>query len=76
MVPERGGGVTTEEARERIGHGVVYRPYPGARAEDGTIHSISPSGRYVFVLYTGDRAPKATDPADLELLAATKTEKD
>lgn len=45
------------------GTGVVYRPHPDARAEDGTVIRVSDSG-LVFVLYVGDRSPKAT-PASL-----------
>lgn len=58
--------MTLEEAREHAGHAVVYRR-PGELAEDGTITSVGE--RFVFVLYTGDRHPKATDPADLALLS-------
>jgi hypothetical protein len=61
--------MTIEQAREHIGHGVVYRSYPGANGEDGTITSVNDS--YVFVLYAGGTTPKATRPADLELLAAS-----
>jgi hypothetical protein len=61
--------MTLEEAREHTGHGVIYRR-PGQLAEDGTISSVGE--RLVFVLYAGDRYPKATDPADLTLLAGAR----
>jgi hypothetical protein len=72
--------VTLTDAREHIGDGVVYHPRraladiplaakAGAMSEDGTIVSAGES--YAFVLYAGDRYPKATDPADLTLLAVT-----
>lgn len=59
--------MTIAEAERHIGAGVIYRPYPGAPAEDGEITSVSAS--YVFVQFTGDRHRKACRPADLELLA-------
>ena len=58
--------MTLDEARGHIGDGVVYTPSHGDR-EDGVITSVSDS--MVFVLYAGDRYSKATNPADLELLA-------
>lgn len=45
------------------GDGVVYRPYPGGPAEDGTV--VRTNEHYVFVLYAGDREPKSTLPGDL-----------
>jgi len=62
--------VTLDEAREHIGHGVIYRPYIGglARAEEGTITSVNDS--YVFVRYGTRRTSAATSPEDLTLLAA------
>lgn len=59
--------MTLDEARANIGAGVVYRPYPGAQAEDGAI--IRVSARYVFVHYRGDTGPKATAAECLTLLA-------
>lgn len=56
--------MTLSEARERIGSGVVYRPYPGAQAEDGEITSANDS--YVFVRFVGDRQSKACRAEDLE----------
>lgn len=57
--------MTVEEARERIGSGVVYIPDHGPR-EDGIITSV---GNYnVFVRYKGDTHSKATNPATLEFL--------
>ena len=55
------------QAAASVGAGVVYRPYPGAPAEDGTIVSVNDT--YVMVLYVGDRTPKATRAADLSLLS-------
>ena len=61
--------MTLDEARDHIGHGVVYRPTVGP-AEDGVITSVS--ALMVFVRYAGSPGtPKATRPEDLELLAAT-----
>lgn len=61
--------MTLDEAREHIGHGVIYRPYaPELDAvEQGEITSVSDS--YVFVRYKGDQHAKATAPALLTLLA-------
>lgn len=59
--------MTIEEAREHTGERVTYRR-PGDLAEEGAITSTG--DRFAFVLYDGDQHPKATDPADLELLAA------
>jgi len=59
--------MTLEEAREHIGHGVVYVPSHDKR-EDGTIEAVS--SLYVFVHYAGDRGCKATRPEDLTLLGA------
>lgn len=61
--------MTLEEAAEHIDSGVVYRPHHGAPAEDGTIVRVTDF--HVFVLYVGDRTPKATRPEDLTLLAPT-----
>ena len=58
--------MTLDEAREHIGSGVVYRPYPDAPAEDGEITRVTDT--MVFVHYVGDRAPKATRAEDLVLL--------
>lgn len=58
--------MTIDEAREHVGHGVVYRPYTG-KAEDGQITSVGE--HFVFVQYLGDSVSKATIPADLELLS-------
>jgi hypothetical protein len=66
--------MTLDQAREHIGHGVVYHPMrPGVGggllrdAEDGVITSVGE--QYVFVRYAGDQNSKATDPAALTLLA-------
>lgn len=58
--------MTLDEARAHIGAGVVYNPGHG-RPEDGEIVGVS--DLYVFVLFVGDRAPKATPPGALTLLA-------
>jgi hypothetical protein len=62
--------MTLAEARQHIGAGVVYNPRPGTydSREDGEITSVNDA--YVFVLYVGDRRPKATQPEDLTLLAS------
>ena len=41
------------------GQAVVYRPHPAAPPEDGTIVRFS-NDKIAFVLYAGDREPKAT----------------
>ena len=56
--------VTLGDARLNIGAGVVYRPHPGAQAEDGDITSVGEV--YVFVRFAGDRASKAVAPELLE----------
>lgn len=61
--------MTPEQAT--VGRGVVYRPHPGARAEDGQIvatHALDAG--MVHVLYRGDSTAKATRLADLELVDA------
>ena len=63
--------MTLDEARAHIGAGVVYNPGHGAR-EDGEIVRVS--DLYVFVLFAGDRAPKATPPGALTLLAPHQNE--
>ena len=64
--------MTLGQAREHIGHGVVYQPrplggHPLGEAEDGVITSVG--DLFIFVRYSGDNFPKATDPAALTLLA-------
>lgn len=54
------------------GLGVIYRPYPGAPGEDGTV--VRCSDTYAFVLFVGDRTPKACRPGDLEVIAPTTKE--
>lgn len=69
--------MTLTEARDHVGAGVVYRPVDqdgyvrGALAEDGTIVRVNDT--YVFVLYAGDRVPKATHPNHLTLLVSQRT---
>ncbi len=58
--------MTLDEARAHIGAGVVYHSGHG-RPEDGEIVGVS--DLYVFVLFVGDRAPKATPPGALTLAA-------
>ena len=63
--------MTLDQAREHVGHGVVYQPprlagIPGD-AEGGVITSVGEL--YVFVTYTGDEFPRATSPEALTLLA-------
>jgi hypothetical protein len=64
--------MTLDEARTHIGAGVVYNPRPGTydSAEDGEITGTSDA--YVFVLYVGDRSPKATRAEDLTLLGGAR----
>ncbi len=60
--------MTLEEARQRIGERVVYRPYPGA-TEVGIVTGVSET--LVFVQYGSsqyDRS-KATRAEDLEFWA-------
>ena len=64
--------MTLDEARDHIGAGVVYLDGAGQR-HDGEIVRVNE--HYVFVLYGGDRTPKATPPGCLTLLARpTQTE--
>lgn len=46
------------------GDAVIYRPHPGAPAEDGNITAVN--GTYVFVRFVGDRQSKACRPEDLQ----------
>jgi hypothetical protein len=59
--------MTLDECREIAGtlRAVCYYPFPGARPEYGEVVRCSSSA--AFVLYDGDRAPKATRPEDLHL---------
>ena len=50
---------------------MVYNPGDG-RPEDGEIVRVS--DLYVFVLFVGDRTPKATAPGALTLLAPHQNE--
>lgn len=59
--------MTLDEAVNHVGAGVVYQPHPDAPREDGTIVRVTDF--HVFVLYAGDRTPKATRAEDLTLLA-------
>jgi hypothetical protein len=56
--------VTTDEAKERIGHAVIYQT--GSGPEGGCITSAN--DRYVFVRYGSDFHSKATNPADLTFI--------
>lgn len=62
--------MTLEEARDHVGHGVVYRSGT-PQAEVGVITGV---GALVFVRYAGDVTAKATYPGDLTLLADVPTE--
>lgn len=73
--------ITLDQARERIGDGVIYtppRPRGGgertAAKEDGTITSVN--GSYVFVRYAGrnNGVGVATPPQCLEFLVKVRTE--
>lgn len=57
--------MTLEEAKASVGRGVVYKPHPEARLEDGVITRVH--GDIVFVLYRGDLVAKATRPQDIEI---------
>lgn len=58
--------MTLHEAREHVGHKVIYSgPY---LAEEGVITSVN--DHYVFVRYGSDVHSKATSAAELTLLAA------
>ena len=59
--------MTLDEARTRVGNGVVYRPRPGAKVEQGTVTSVGET--FVFVRYGADTVSKATRPQDLAPLA-------
>ena len=65
--------MTITEAREHIGDSVTYQPGHGP-LEVGWITDVR--GDYVFVMYAGDRAPKATRAADLTLLVMPRSETD
>jgi hypothetical protein len=61
--------MTIPEARAAMGRRdlrVVYRPAHG-KLEYGQITNVN--DHYVFVRYEGSETSRATDPADLELLA-------
>lgn len=49
-----------------IGTGVVYRPHPNARAEDGEVVGTNAPAGLVYVLYVGDRTAKATPASMLQ----------
>lgn len=64
--------MTLDEARAHIGHGVVYRPREhrpwAGPSEDGVITDVGHI--WVFVCYgSPGSTPRATNPADLTLLA-------
>lgn len=63
--------ITLQQASDRTGASVIYRPHPGAPGEDGTITEAR--GRYVFVLYRGDAHAKATAPQLLDFLTEQAT---
>lgn len=47
------------------GDSVVYRPHPGAPAEDGVVVRMSDDPSLAFVRYRGSETPMATRVADL-----------
>lgn len=57
-----------DPTRDDIGRRVVYRPFPGAVCEEGTITDIPALIRvlYVFVRYGNDTHSEATRVAHLE----------
>jgi hypothetical protein len=58
--------VTLDEAREHIGHGVVYASGYNP-PENGVITGVSRTS--VFVRFEGSLHAQGTDPADLTLAA-------
>ena len=63
--------MTLDEARQRIGHGVVYRPFADVIPEQGVITSVN--DHWVFVRYGSDVGSKATEPWLLTPLRTTAT---
>lgn len=61
--------MTLDEVRDNVGSGVIFTPAHGDR-EDGVITGAS--SRFAFVRYRGDQHAKATDPANLILLAGSR----
>jgi hypothetical protein len=59
--------MTLDEARDHIGHGVVYRPPDCGGPEDGVITSVG--DRYVFVRYAGRHPSAAGVPTPPETLS-------
>lgn len=59
--------MTLDEARECIGHKVIYMAGTAALAEEGVITSVNDS--YVFVRYGTQAGSQATRPADLTPLS-------
>lgn len=59
--------MTLDEARERVGHKVLYRTPGGVLREEGVITSVN--DQYVFVRYGSQAGSQATYPADLTPLA-------
>ena len=59
-----GGRLMSRHERDdlRVGQGVVYRPYPGAEAEDGEITGIGQPGSAVVMVrwLNGPQAGKVT----------------
>lgn len=50
-------------AEFKIGDRVIYRSYPNARPEEGSVTSVNK--KFVFVRYGADITSKATSPKDL-----------
>lgn len=61
--------MTLEQAREHVGHGVVYKRTDDRRRswEQGVITSVNDT--FVFVRYGSQITSAATYPEDLELMA-------
>jgi len=59
--------MTLEEARASIGLLVIYRR-KGQKFDEGVVTSVN--DRYVFVRYGSQVGSAATNPADLERVAA------
>ena len=58
--------MTLEEARDHVGHGVLYLP-AGGPVEDGVIAGVTAAA--VFVRFSGGQHAKSCRPEDLTLTA-------
>lgn len=59
--------MTLDQAREHVGHKVIYRSKGGNLTEEGVITGFNDS--FIFVRYGSQVTSSATYPADLTLLA-------